>query len=1587
MSSATSSSRPRYSVVIVTYNSLANIQVCLDSLRRCAGHALAGGAHEYIVVDNDSRDGTPAYLSAQGDVKAILNRTNNGFSKGCNQGAAIAEGEFLVFLNPDTLVTPGWTSAMARYFEDPTVGAVGPVSNYVAGLQRLDLNLPEAWRGAQSFPGTGAAEVAENLAGILREGNAGRGIVTRLLIGFCLMMDRKLFLSMGGMDEDLFLGNDDLDLSWRLRNENHKLVVASDSFVFHEGQKSFKTEKKSRVDQLVQESTDALYRKLVKHYGGREKVPAAQDLWGIGWFNPSPELVQGELSPAEATMQTLAQPTQAWTGVSALIYLGPPDQNGGKANADRLERSLATLPARPSPEVILLNCSGSGAVTASPAAVRKLDLGAWTGPKQALESALASIRGSHVLFCLAGVEFSTLFNHWLDKRPAETLGQVQPLPMRLSDGREAKSTMAFLASIDWLRPALAATPNLSNPREFLSVFGERIRSAVSGRPADPPWLLAPGLEDTHSFGAASAATSWTPVKVSQIPADIAPNPPASVTSGLTNIPPSLTDILTTLRETARKPSATTSAIGGSTIVATAINSVNDSTSPQVAGDIIGLYPESLRAALRAAREFGLAGSDAETPPVAGPVRVFDAKGKLAPLSGQDLVILRVTQDILENLPDRMRNIRAQARGLKQFIVVCNAKLALGLKPTQESILAPVDLTGDGIRVALHRAGFAPTAERPYRGFPESVSDGSNLEGWLQIEAIPRNAQPALGKLVSIVILGFNQVEYTRKCIESIQRHTRQQYELILVDNGSKDGTEKYFRSLTGAKIIRNAKNLGVAKGWNQGMRKASGDYILILNNDVIVGPEWLENMVRLAESDAKIGLVGPRSNYIAGPQVVPSVPYKAESEIQTFIAKWQKEHDLSAAEFKFIKGFCHLIPRRAFTAVGLYDERYGKGNFEDDDYCMRVHLHGFKALIANDSFIHHFGSVSFNQESVDWNALMIENKKKFERKWANGAAALNDTQVDTQVSDPDAGASEADAADAGLKAAIASLEKSLRVEISLPGQSAPRANASSSTSAASDGAKATKNSNKLIQEGLAAYSSGNLDQARNIFLQAQTQDPANSEVYCNLGVVCFHENKLPDATEFFLKALELNPNHPDAAQNLLDCLAQGNIPMVLEDMDSLAARFPTNPVLASAQARASVMKDSPAATPIASMAVASNSASDDKGSSRWSPAPDGLPDWRAEIEGLIASGEALRATERVEARLKTGQDAGICHNYLGIIAHAGSETALALQHFFAAAKHCPAEPDIIFNLSDTLIAMGRAADAVRVLEDASQNSAQNAAEAAVDFAACAEQLRAAKERGKIDADLLDASREANHKGEALLRAGKTEDAAPYFDAVLEADPDDFRALNNLGLCAWYQGKGESAWRSFSKCLALRPTWKDALINAFDTALALGRIEDMRPLLDRADAAAPGAPAGSGHEITEAMRGHIRREGQAIYSCESFDDLQDGYATLDRGEKAMREGRQGDAILAFLEAMRNRSENPQALNGLGIIAFAEKRFADAFGLFEAAAALHPLDQDILLNLWQGARALQREREVLPKLRKSLERNPALEEVRAVVKEYA
>ncbi|OPX39478.1 MAG: hypothetical protein B1H11_02960 [Desulfobacteraceae bacterium 4484_190.1] len=529
------------SIIIVCYNSLHDINKCIDSI---INNTLL--SYEIVVVDNVSLDGTQEYLRTLKNAKVIFNSYNKGFSTACNQGIREARGEFIVLLNPDTMVTKGWDAKLQSHFKEG-VGAVGPVSNYVAGLQKYEIYKQEDL--------TGNIDI-NNLAEKLYQWNRGKVVETKLLIGFCMMIKKDIVDKIGMLDETLFLGSDDLEYSLRLRNNGYKLLVATDTFIYHKGQASFKTESSSKVERLTQESQDALYVKLEKMYG-KGQVPSSMELWGMDWFKPN----------------------------------------------------------------------------------------------------------------------------------------------------------------------------------------SRCKS------------------DT--------------------------------------------------------------------------------------------------------------------------------------------------------------------------------------------------------------------------------------------------------KLTSIVILTHNQLEYTKKCIGSIFRYTDVPFELIVVDNASTDGTVEYLESkkrramadnrgqktekggqkrdggCQGIRIIRNKENRGFAAGNNQGIAAAAGAYIVLLNNDVVVTPGWLNRMIACVESFPEAGIVGPRTNFAPGRQCVENVPYDIETleGLNVFSDRYAEQHSRSAERVLRVVGFCMLIKRCVIEKIGGLDDRYGLGNFEDDDFSLRATLCGFQSWIVNDCFVHHFGNRTFVGEGIDYRKTLRKNWELFKEKW------------------------------------------------------------------------------------------------------------------------------------------------------------------------------------------------------------------------------------------------------------------------------------------------------------------------------------------------------------------------------------------------------------------------------------------------------------------------------------------------------------------------------------------------------------------------------------------------------------------------------
>jgi len=241
--------------------------------------------------------------------------------------------------------------------------------------------------------------------------------------------------------------------------------------------------------------------------------------------------------------------------------------------------------------------------------------------------------------------------------------------------------------------------------------------------------------------------------------------------------------------------------------------------------------------------------------------------------------------------------------------------------------------------------------------------------------------PDTSPLTSIIILTRNGLTFTKECISSIFRYTRENFELILVDNGSTDGTLEFLKTLPNTKVIANKKNKGFSGGCNQGFTMARGENIVLLNNDTVVTNEWLGRLLWQLNKNPSIGIVGSRSNNVVSHQAITSTPYKNMDQMQKFANEWTQKHDQQGYKVDYLSGLCMIFKRSLIDMIGGLDERFSPGYFEDADFSIRAQISNRELWVANDVFIHHYGSSSFRINRALQNKIILDSQKKFLLKW------------------------------------------------------------------------------------------------------------------------------------------------------------------------------------------------------------------------------------------------------------------------------------------------------------------------------------------------------------------------------------------------------------------------------------------------------------------------------------------------------------------------------------------------------------------------------------------------------------------------------
>jgi len=230
---------------------------------------------------------------------------------------------------------------------------------------------------------------------------------------------------------------------------------------------------------------------------------------------------------------------------------------------------------------------------------------------------------------------------------------------------------------------------------------------------------------------------------------------------------------------------------------------------------------------------------------------------------------------------------------------------------------------------------------------------------------------------TIVMLTYNGWEMTERSLLSLQENTNLPYKLVIVDNGSSDSTIYNLRKDPTVFHIENKRNLGFAAGCNIGLELVDTPYFVLVNNDVLFTEGWLEKLVHGVEKDKDYLAAGPVSNCVSGPQQLLFAKYNTTEEMEKFAAARPKDVAHPVTQLNRLAFFCVLFKTEALEKVGFLNEIFFPGNFEDDDYCLRLQRAGYKLGMVNDCFIHHWGSQTFKLNSIDHKAAMETNRKAF----------------------------------------------------------------------------------------------------------------------------------------------------------------------------------------------------------------------------------------------------------------------------------------------------------------------------------------------------------------------------------------------------------------------------------------------------------------------------------------------------------------------------------------------------------------------------------------------------------------------------------
>ncbi|WP_432635129.1 glycosyltransferase [Albidovulum sp.] len=316
--------------------------------------------------------------------------------------------------------------------------------------------------------------------------------------------------------------------------------------------------------------------------------------------------------------------------------------------------------------------------------------------------------------------------------------------------------------------------------------------------------------------------------------------------------------------------------------------------------------------------------------------------------------------------------------------------AAAMRPTVATAMPELRRAGDLVRIA-HTAGEFAQALRE-AGASADPLQGERLRTYALANTWSERATAMLAEmdrapLVSVVILAWGDAALTMTAVHALLGEGRvyPALEVIVVDNGSPPEEcgrlAAYLSRFPEARLIENGANLGFAAGNNVGIQAATGDYVLLLNNDTYMAPGAIWAMVGQLERTPQIGVVGPLTNNI-GNEARVAVDYADMEQMRRAARRLTQGFRGRWTPLPVVAYFCAMFRRADLARFGPLDPVYGRGMFEDDDHCAVIRAQGFDCALAEDAFVHHHLSASFARvEPAERIERFDANRRTYEGRW------------------------------------------------------------------------------------------------------------------------------------------------------------------------------------------------------------------------------------------------------------------------------------------------------------------------------------------------------------------------------------------------------------------------------------------------------------------------------------------------------------------------------------------------------------------------------------------------------------------------------